>query len=222
MINVFGKWINIIDKKEAEEVLSYLIQEYDKKEICPKQEDVFQAFRLINPDECRVVFIGQDPYPQRGVATGVAFANKRGTPEEDYSPSLKVIKNSIKSLENPNLVCTFDPTLEYWARQGILLLNASLTVEANKIGSHVMLWRRFIAKLITNLSKYNNNLIFVLFGELAKTFTPYIFSGTVIKTKHPAYYARNNESMPADVFLSVNRHLEKQGTKIEWCQSINL
>lgn len=222
MTNIFGKWTSLIDKKEAENVLSYLCLEYNKKEIYPKQKDVFQALKLVSPDECRVVFIGQDPYPQRGVATGVAFANKRGTPEEDYSPSLKVIKNSIKSLENPNLVYTFDPSLEFWAKQGILMLNASLTVEVNKIGSHVMIWRRFIAKLITNLSKYNNNLIFVLFGDLAKSFTPYIFNGTIIKTKHPAYYARNNELMPADVFLAVNRHLEKSGTSIKWCQSLTI
>lgn len=220
MTNIFGKWTSLIDKREAESVLSYLCLEYNKKEIYPKQKDVFQALKLVSPDECRVVFIGQDPYPQRGIATGVAFANKKGTSEEDYSPSLKVIKNSIKSLENPNLVYTFDPSLEFWAKQGILMLNASLTVEVNKIGSHVMIWRRFIAKLINNLSKYNNNLIFVLFGDLAKSFTPYIFNGTIIKAKHPAYYARNNELMPADVFLAVNKHLEKSGTPIEWCQSL--
>ena len=220
MVNIFGKWTSLIDKKEAERLLLYLNAEYNKKEIYPEQKDVFKAFRLVTPDDCRVVFIGQDPYPQRGIATGVAFANKMGTPEEDYSPSLKVIKNSIKSLENPNLVYTFDPTLEYWAKQGVLMLNASLTIEANKIGSHTMLWRRFMSKFIINLSKYNNNLIFVLFGELAKTFAPYIFSGTVIKVKHPAYYARNNKPMPDEVFISVNRYLEKSGTKIEWCQLV--
>lgn len=220
MINIFREWTSLVDKNEAKILLSNLVIEYSKKEIYPNKEDVFKAFRLLTPDECRVVFIGQDPYPQRGIATGVAFANKRDTPEEDYSPSLKVIKNSIKNLENPNLVYTFDPTLEYWAKQGVLMLNASLTVEANKIGSHTMLWRRFMSKFITNLSKYNNNLIFVLFGELANTFAPYIFSETVIKVKHPAYYARNNKPMPEDVFLLVNRHLENYGTKIEWCQSV--
>ena len=220
MISIFREWTNLVDKNEAKILLSNLAAEYSKKEIYPNKEDVFKAFRLLTPDECRVVFVGQDPYPQRGIATGVAFANKMDTPEEDYSPSLKVIKNSIKNLENPNLVYTFDPTLEYWVKQGVLMLNASLTVEANKIGSHTMLWRRFISKFITNLSKYNNNLIFVLFGELANTFAPYIFSGTVIKVKHPAYYARNNEPMPEDVFLLVNRHLENYGTKIEWCQSV--
>lgn len=220
MYKIFGEWTSLIDKKEAEVLITNLIAEYNTKEIYPCREDVFKAFRMITPDECRVVFIGQDPYPQRGVATGIVFANKEGTPEEGYSPSLKVIRNSIKNLENPNLIYTFDPTLENWAKQGILMLNASLTVEANKIGSHTMLWRRFIAEFITNLSKYNNNLVFVLFGELAKTFTPYIFSGTVIRTKHPAYYARNNEPMSEEVFLSVNRYLEKYGTKIEWCHSV--
>lgn len=221
MRRAIGNWKNLIDDKEAYSILPQLIWMYSTTEIYPNIQDVFKAFRIINPDECRVVFIGQDPYPQRGVATGVAFANKRDTPEEDYSPSLKVLKNSIKNLENPNLVYTFDPSLENWAKQGILMLNASLTVEANKVGSHVMLWRKFMTKLVSNISNYNKDIIFVLFGSLAQTFIPYIHSDNYIIEKHPAYYARTNSLMPSDVFTKVNKKLIEKGTKeIEWCLTV--
>lgn len=221
MPGFLDKWKNIIDEKEAYNILPQLVWTYSIAEVYPNKQDVFKAFRIIEPSECRVVFIGQDPYPQRRKATGIVFANKRDTPEEDYSPSLKVIKNSIKSLEKPNLVYNFDPTLESWAKQGILMLNASLTVEANKVGSHVMMWRKFMTKLVSNLSKYNKDIIFVLFGSLAQTFIPYIHSDNYIVEKHPAYYARTNTLMSSDVFTEINKRLKEKGTnEIEWCQSV--
>lgn len=221
MHGFLDKWKNIIDEKEAYNILPQLVWTYSIAEVYPNKQDVFKAFRIIEPSECRVVFIGQDPYPQRGKATGIVFANKIDTPEEDYSPSLKVIKNSIKSLEKPNLVYNFDPTLESWAKQGILMLNASLTVEANKVGSHVMMWRKFMTKLVNNLSKYNKDIIFVLFGSLAQTFIPYIHSDNYIVEKHPAYYARTNTLMSSDVFTEVNKRLKEIGAnEIIWCQNV--
>lgn len=218
---MLGEWTKFIDEKEAYNILPQLVWAYSSTEVYPNKQDVFKAFRIIEPNECRVVFIGQDPYPQRGKATGVAFANKRGTPEEDYSPSLKVLKNSIKNLEIPNLVYTFDPSLEYLAKQGILMLNASLTVEANKVGSHVMMWRKFMTGFVNNLSKYNKDIIFVLFGSLAQTFTPYIHSNNYIVEKHPAYYARTNALMPPNVFIEINERLREIGTnEIDWCQNV--
>lgn len=217
MNRVFNEWVNFIDIHETERLIPTLIEYYKNYEVYPKKEEVFKAFSLCSPNECKVVFIGQDPYPQRNVATGILFGNRQDTKEENYSPSLKVIRESIKNLENPNIVYTFNPTLENWARQGILMLNSALTVEVNKIGSHTMLWRRFMTRFIKNFSLHNNNLIWVLFGELAQTFTPYIYGGKVFRVKHPAYYARTNTPMPYRIFNDVNDYLSKYNTKINWC-----
>lgn len=220
MHRIIGRWETFIDRYESYKLLPNLLGVYSVSEVYPDKKDIFKAFRIVSPDECRVVFIGQDPYPQRGVATGIVFANKEGTPEENYSPSLKVIRNSIKNLENPNIVYTFNPTLENWAKQGILMLNASLTVEDSKVGSHTMMWRGFMTKLISNISKCEN-IIFVLFGSVAQTFIPYIHSGNYIIEKHPAYYARTNTPMPSYVFTEINRRLKENGTsEINWCQNV--
>ena len=217
MYRIFGDWSELVDTRESLRLIPVLIELYKSNNVCPNKKDVFKAFTLFKPNECKVVFIGQDPYPQRNVATGILFGNKSDTNEENYSPSLKVIRDAIKNLENPNNVYTFDPSLEYLAKQGVLMLNSALTVEMNKIGSHTMYWRRFMTKLVTNLSIYNNTLVWVLFGELAHTFAPYIYGGKVFKVKHPAYYARTNTPMPYDIFNDVNNYLMQYNTKINWC-----
>ena len=82
------------------------------------------------------------------------------------------------------------------------MINSALTCEVNKVGSHTMLWRPFMTKLMKNLSEKNHGLIYVLFGEQAKTLKPYINKRTnhIIEEKHPAYYARIQERMPSLVF----------------------
>ena len=164
------------------------------------------------------MFIGQDPYPQKGVATGILFGNSADTKEEDYSPSLKIIKDAVIDLHKPHNLITFDPTLESWARQGILMINSALTVELNKPGSHTMLWRPFISKLLKNLSEIETGIVYALFGGTAKTFKPYIGKyNDVLEVEHPAYFARVNKDMPSDVFYEVNRLLKlKYNTTIEW------
>ena len=101
------------------------------------------------------------------------------------------------------------------------MINSALTVEMNKIGSHVMLWRPFIAKLLKKLSNKEPGIIYVLFGSQAQTFTPYINirNSIVVKTEHPAWYARTNQKMSPKLFLDINKVLkEKYGEGIEWYQ----
>lgn len=217
----FGRWMRVIDKRELESVLSKLGPEYKRKPICPAQSNVFKAFEVCPYDKLKVVMLGQDPYPQKGVATGILFGNKEGTKDEDLSPSLQIIKEAAINFEIPHNCIIFDPTLESWAKQGILMINSALTVEMNKVGSHVMLWRPFIASLLKKLSENETGIIYVLFGKQAQTFKPYINKqfNTVLEENHPAYFARTGEVMPHTVFEQISKLTKGMyGTPITWYQ----
>ena len=217
----FGRWMRVIDKGELESVLSKLEPEYKRKPICPAQSNVFKAFEVCPYDELKVVMLGQEPFPQKGVATGILFGNKEGTRDEDLSPSLQIIKEAAINFEIPHNCIIFDPTLESWAKQGILMINSALTVEMNKIGSHVMLWRPFIASLLKNLSENETGIIYVLFGKQAQTFKPYINKqlNTVLEENHPAYFARTGEAMPHTVFEQISKLTKGiYGIPITWYQ----
>lgn len=215
----FGDWIRVINQKELNIVIDAMNRLYSSKKVCPAAENVFRAFDLCPYNELKVVFIGQDPYPQRDVATGILFGNKADVPEDELSPSLKVVKEAAVNFEVPHNSIIFDQTLESWARQGILMINSALTVEMNKVGSHTMLWRPFISSLLKNISETNPGLIYVLFGSQAGTFQPYIKTGTVIKVPHPAYNARTETKMNPKLFTDINRELKsKYGITIKWYQ----
>ena len=217
----FGRWMRVIDKRELESVLSKLGPEYKRKPICPAQSDVFKAFKVCPYDKLKVVMLSQDPYPQKGVATGILFGNKEGTRDEDLSPSLQIVKEAAINFEIPHNCIIFDPTLESWAKQGILMINSALTVEMNKIGSHVMLWRPFIASLLKKLSENETGIIYVLFGKQAQTFKPYINKqlNTVLEENHPAYFARTGEAMPHTVFEQISKLTKGiYGIPITWYQ----
>lgn len=217
----FGRWMRVIDKRELESVLSKLGPEYKRKPICPAQSNVFKAFEVCPYDKLKVVMLGQDPYHQKGVATGILFGNKEGTRDEDLSPSLQVIKEAAINFEIPHNCIIFDPTLESWAKQGILMINSALTVEMNKIGSHVMLWRPFIASLLKKLSENETGIIYVLFGKQAQTFKPYINKqfNTVLEENHPAYFVRTGEAMPHTVFEQISKLTKGMyGMPITWYQ----
>ena len=215
----FGDWMKVIDRTELNNVMSKAGQEYRRKPICPAQPDVFKAFRLCSLESLKIVMLFQDPYPQKGIATGLALANNSETLDSELSPSLKVIKEAVINFEIPHNCITFDPTLESWAKQGILMLNSALTVEMNRIGSHVMLWRPFISKFLKNLSNYNTGIVYVLFGKQAQTFKPYIREqfNHVFEVEPPAYFARNGRKMPHELFINISNIVEGvYGVPIEW------
>lgn len=216
----FGKWMRVIDKRSLEEVLNKLGPEYQRKPICPMQNKVFRAFELCPYDELKVVMLSQDPYPQKGVATGILFGNDEEVTEENLSPSLKIVKEACINYEIPHNSIIFDQTLESWAKQGILMINSALTVEMNKVGSHVMLWRPFISSLLKNLSNTNTAIVYVLFGRQAQTFKPYIGKfNHIIEVEHPAYFARTNIKMPSELFRNVSNLVKGiYGVPIEWYQ----
>lgn len=219
--NTLGNWIGVIDKSLLLKTLSQIPL---NKPFCPDIDNVFRAFQLCSLEDCRVVMLGYDPYPQKGIATGVLFGNKVETKEKDLSPALKVVKNAaIDYTISHNYPIEFDNSLESWAKQGILMINSALTVELNKIGSHTMIWRPFMSSFLQSLSKYDNNIVFVLFGEIAQTFTPYIKAKYIIKEKHPAYYARTNTVMSSDLFKTINSFVVSSfGEEIIWYKDYDM
>lgn len=215
----FGDWLSVIDRKELFNVMSIVGKEYKTRSVCPPQPDVFKAFKVCPLNELKVVMLFQDPYPQKGIATGIALGNNKNTEDNKLSTSLNVVKEAVMDFEIPHNCCTFDPSLESWAKQGVLLLNSALTVETNRIGSHVMLWRPFISTLLKKLSEQNTASVYVLFGKQAQTFKPYINSklNYIIEVEHPAYYARTNTKMSHNIFLNINNKVKDiYGTSIEW------
>lgn len=214
----FGDWMKVLDRKETVKIMNWL-KTTDSSTLCPSIKNVFKAFKLCSYNECKVIFIGQDPFPQKGVAQGVLFGNSSNTPEDKLSPSLKVIKESVINFDIPHNLITFDPTLESWAKQGILMLNSALTTEVGKVGIHTLKWRPFIGSFLKNMSEKNTGIIYVFFGSQAKSLNTYINNNNNYKLfiEHPAYYARLNKRMPSDIWYTVQKLVYNiYGTSIEW------
>ena len=205
----FGDWVKVIDKDELFKLMRWL-KTVNPDNLCPHSYNIFKAFRVCPYNECKVVFLGQDPYPQRGIAQGILFGNSKEAPEECLSPSLRVIKEATIDYTIPHNVIEFDNTLESWAKQGILMFYTALTCEVGKTGSHFDVWRPFVSTLIHNLSQYDSGYIFVLFGNQAKYFKKDIIGNHyIIDSYHPSYYARKGWKMPSDIFTEINQYMKK-------------
>lgn len=219
----FGDWCSIIDTNEVKKIVQRLLP--FKHSICPNLKDIFKAFRLCPLHNVRIVLIGQDPYftyrDNKPVATGLAFANSSDTLEKDYSPSLKVLRDSFINFGIPHESINFDSSLESWERQGVLLLNTALSCIKGKIGSHTLMWRPFITSFLTNLSKATTGIVYVLMGSDAQSLKSYINNrfNYIIETKHPAYYARTHSQMP-NIWNKINQILiDQNGYGIKWYNS---
>lgn len=202
----FGDWLEVIDREELAKITSW-IKTQNPNTLCPAPRNIFRAFRMCSLKDCKVVMIGQDPYPQKGVATGVLFGND--TPK--ISPSLEVVRRAAMNGETG----IFDITLESWAKQGVLMINSALTCEVDNVGCHYKQWQPFIFKLIKNISKKKPDVIFVLFGSQAQILKKVIVGQQpILEAKHPAYFARFGRPMPPDVFIEMNEILGENKIKL--------
>lgn len=205
----FGDWMKVLDRAETMMVMGWL-KTINPDTLCPTLPNVFKAFKLCPYNKLRVICIGQDPYNDKFMgntrATGILFGNSKIIPEDELSPSLQVIKESVINFEIPHNIITFDNSLESWAKQGILLINSALTCKLNEASSHSNEWRPFISKLLKNLSDKNSGLIYILFGRQAQSLKPYIDESLndIIEIEHPAYFARTKRIMPYSVFKQMN------------------
>ena len=186
----FCNWSKVIDFGLLHKALRE-IKKLNLKDLCPSYVNIFKAFTLCKYEDLKIVVVGQDPYPQRGVATGLAFGNNRGG---EISPSLEVLLKASGSE---------DCTLESWAKQGVLLLNSSLTTIVGKTNIHGWIWRPFIKSLLHSISISDRSLVFMLFGNEAQSFEDCIYKegNFVLKEKHPSWYARNSKEMSNEIFV---------------------
>lgn len=209
-------WSKVIPFKELDRAI---IDLNSKNNFTPNPSSVFKAFKDCDYNDLKVVILGQDPYPQNGVATGVAFANSKNTLIKDWSPSLKVLyASAINYSEDLPLSDSVFPTLDLWSKQGVLLLNSALTVEVDNPGSHTLLWRDFIKNFLINLSQEKECLVYALLGINAKSFKDYINenSNDILYYPHPSYCSRNKQLIPG-LFRDIDTCLEAMGKdKIIW------
>ena len=212
------KWKSLFDTSTLN---SIYLKIKNEKYLSPNIQDVFKSFYLCPYNDLKVVMIGQDPYPQKDVATGIAFGNSNNTSEEDLSSSLQVIKEAAINYKVDHNAYYFDNSLEDWCKQGVLLLNSALTCRLGQPNSHLLLWRPFISKFLNNLSICHPGLIYVLFGSTAKTFKPYIKNGHIVEIEHPAWFVRTGKKMPSKLFTDINKLLKTYfDTTIEWYKEI--
>lgn len=210
----FGDWMKVIDKDELLKVTKNINILYKTKKYSPQYKDIFKAFHITPYNNLHTVMLFQDPYPNN-MATGIAIGNRNDV--INLSPSLEVLKEAAIDYTVPHYGLQFDNTLESWSKQGILMLNTALTVEYRNPGSHSVLWRNFMIKLIKNLNTYNPGLIWVLWGTSAKSFRNYITSGNIVEEYHPAYYARNNLKISRTFFRELKRTIKHQfDVDVEW------
>lgn len=202
------------------EAISKLLDElYEDELTLPARADVFRAFRLTHPEDVRVVIIGQDPYHRRGLADGLAFSVRDGrTPPS----SLASIFRALES--DPAIMCTppANSDLSRWANQGVLLLNAALTVEEGEPGSDLKIWHSFTSSVLKALNERTEPIVFLAFGDDAVDLVTEANVSSphkVIEMAHPVAWAKTNLPKVGDAkpFSAANAFLTSHGRgHIDW------
>ena len=214
-----NKWDIILTQEYNEQYFKDLIEfikkEYKTKVIYPKQNEVFNAFRYTDFDNVKVVILGQDPYHGPNQAEGLSFSVSN---EVLKPPSLK---NIFKELEN-DLGIPFPEhnSLKPWAKQGVLLLNAVLTVEEHKPTSHKDKgWEKFTDNIIREINKRSTPTVFILWGAYARAKKTLITNPKhyIIESAHPSPFSARNGFFGSKPFSKTNEFLRKNNIKeIDW------
>lgn len=167
-INIAPSWRKAleeeIDKNYFKNLMGFVAQEYQTKTIYPPTANIFSAFDYTSFDQVKVVIVGQDPYHGPNQANGLSFSVNKGVP---FPPSLQNIFKELK--DDVGIEIPISGDLSHWAQQGVLMLNATLTVEEGKAGSHQKKgWEQFTDAVIQQLAEKRENLVFILWGSYAQ------------------------------------------------------
>ena len=205
---------NEFQKKYFLKLETFLEKEYQKFQIFPSIEDLFNAFRLTDFDKTKVVIIGQDPYHDDNQAMGLAFSVKENM---STPPSLK---NIFKELKSDLGISAKSSNLMAWAKEGVLLLNTVLTVRAHEANSHKKQgWEDFTKAIVSLLSQRKEGLVFILWGGQAQKLSPLIDESkhTIISSVHPSPLSVYRGFWNSKPFSKTNSALRAYGkTAINW------
>lgn len=212
-------WADVLNTQRSEpyfkELEDFVEQQYAKKCIYPKESQIFNALELTPFDKVKVVILGQDPYHGEFQANGLSFSVNKGV---KIPPSLVNIYKELESDLGIRNVLNGD--LSSWASQGVLLLNATLTVEQKKPGSHQKKgWEVFTDYIIEQLSQQKQGIVFVLWGSYAqkKGRNIDVKKHLVIQSAHPSPLSVYRGFYGSKPFSTINTYLqEKNKTPINW------
>lgn len=199
----FKKFFKIIDN------------EYDTKTIYPLKENIFNALKLTSYENTKVVIVGQDPYHGEGEAHGLSFSVQKGI---KLPPSLK---NIYKELEDDlGIKPALEGDLTKWAKEGVLLLNSTLTVVKDTPNSHSKLgWHLFTDYIIKTLNEKEEPVVFILWGNFARSKREFITNNRhlVIESAHPSPFSARYGFFGSRPFSKTNEFLKKNNIKeIDW------
>lgn len=198
-------------------LVAFLKQEkHAGKIIYPPGPQIFSAFDLTAFKDVRVVILGQDPYHGAGQAHGLCFSVNKGVP---IPPSLQNIFKELKA-DIPEFNIPEHGNLSEWAKQGVLLLNATLTVEKDKAGSHQGKgWEQFTDRVIKRISEEKKHVVFILWGKFAQSKGALIDERKhlVLKAAHPSPFSAHSGFFGCRHFSKTNQYLIQQHLKpIVW------
>ncbi|MEO6536265.1 MAG: uracil-DNA glycosylase [Candidatus Paceibacterota bacterium] len=205
-------------KPYFQELTSFVKKEYLEGKVYPAPANIFKAFELTPFDDVKVVILGQDPYHGAKQAIGLSFAVENGT---TLPPSLRNIYKELESDLGTKEEHS-DGDLSRWAKQGVLLLNATLTVRASEAGSHQGHgWEQFTDAAIKALSDKREHLVFILWGNYARAKAG---AGLIDRTKHlviesahPSPFSAYNGFFGSKPFSKTNEYLKEHNEKtIDW------
>lgn len=220
-VNIHSSWKAVLqqefEKEYFSEIKQQLLEEHKAgKSIYPAGKHIFNAYDSAPLDKVKVVIIGQDPYHGPGQAHGLSFSVLPGV---KTPPSLK---NIYKELVNdiPGFKTPDHGHLQSWANQGVLLLNAILTVRAKEPASHRKLgWEQFTDATISAISENRENIVFLLWGNFAQKKSNLIDESKhlILKAAHPSPFSAYNGFFGCKHFSKANKHLEKlDSAPINW------
>ncbi|HEY8271496.1 MAG TPA: uracil-DNA glycosylase [Pseudobdellovibrionaceae bacterium] len=213
-------WLTLLqpefEKDYMKNLRSFLIsQKNSKKIIYPKGEEYFAAMNLTPLDKVKVVIIGQDPYHGPGQAHGLSFSVRKGV---RFPPSLM---NIFKELHDDlGLPLPKSGDLTHWAEQGVLLLNAVLTVEGGKAAAHQGKgWELFTDQIIATLNKNREHIVYLLWGSYAQKKAAFVdrTKNLVLESPHPSPLSAYRGFFGSKPFSKINKYLREHGIKeIDW------